>query len=324
MAFHNETPRVTKYRELCASIEAPRNPLVSIIIPVFNRPKELASALRSVSAQTFSDWEVIVVDDASTDASSEIAFQVGPRGKVRVIRHEKNEGPSEARNSGISAARGRYVSFLDSDDSWHPEKLRKQVEMVEADSDPDMVFCATQTVVYRDGRRVRVSPMRPPLVGEPWSEFLYVNGGSAQTNSFFVSRELASKIGFRPPHEDHLFFLTAGAMGARYRLVAEPLSNWNDDTRADRLSLDESLERSRIFLNDARAMMTERARLAFEVRHLGPLLLKDNPLQTIKLFKRAVIEGAVLRRHLLGVCTRCLFPPPAVAVLRRIFPESAN
>jgi glycosyltransferase involved in cell wall biosynthesis len=324
MSFLNEAFTVASYRELCATDLRTAKPLVSVIIPVFNRPKELASALRSVSAQTFSDWEVIVVDDASSDASSEVAFQVGPAGKVRVIRHEKNEGPSTARNSGISAARGRYVSFLDSDDSWHPEKLRKQVEMVEAEPDPDMVFCATQTVVYRDGRRVRVAPKREPLAGEPWSEFLYVNGGSAQTNSFLLSRELAMKIGFQPPHEDHLFFLTAGALGARYRLVAEPLSNWNDDRRADRLSLDESLKRSRTYLNDARGMMTERARLAFEVRHLGPMLLKDSPIQTIKLFNRAVIEGAVLRRHLLGVCTRCLFPPPAVAVLRRIFPESAN
>jgi hypothetical protein len=151
-----------------------------------------------------------------------------------------------------------------------------------------------------------------------------VNGGSAQTNSFFLSRDLARKIGFRPPHEDHLFFLTAEALGARYRLVAEPLSNWNDDSRPDRLSLDENLERSRIYLNDARGMMTERARLAFEVRHLGPLLLRDSPLQTLKLFKRAVGEGAVLRRHLVAVCTRCVFPQPAVAILRRIFSESAG
>src|ERR1700722_1458117 len=129
MAPNSEISMVAKYRELCPSDQLPRSPLVSIIIPVFNRPKELAAALRSVSAQTFSNREVIVVDDASSDASSEVAFQAGPAGKVRVIRHEKNEGPSEARNSGISAARGRYVSFLDSDDSWHPEKLRKQVEM---------------------------------------------------------------------------------------------------------------------------------------------------------------------------------------------------
>ena len=126
-------------------------PLVSVIIPVFNREKALATALRSVADQSFPDWEVIVVDDCSSDNSAEVALRIGQQGKVRVIRHENNLGSSAARNTGILAARGRFVSFLDSDDSWHPEKLRRQVELTQADSNPDMVFCVTQTYVFRGG-----------------------------------------------------------------------------------------------------------------------------------------------------------------------------
>jgi hypothetical protein len=324
MEFNIDTPATSTYTELLGSDRPQGRPLVSVIIPVFNRPKMLAAALRSVIAQTFSDWEVIVVDDGSSDESAEAALRFGQTGKVRVIRHERNQGPSAARNSGVLAARGRFVSFLDSDDSWHPEKLRRQVELVEADSDPSMVFCATQTVIFREGRRVGVSPVRAPHVGEPWSEFLYVNGGSAQTNSFFVSRDLAMKVGFRPPHEDHLFFLKSEALGARYLLVAEPLSNWNDDLRDDRLSHRADLEQSRIYLKEADGLMTEKAKLAFEVRHLGPLLLRSSPVQAMKLFRRALKEGAVLHSHLLAVCTRCVFPPPAVAILRRMFSTSAG
>jgi glycosyltransferase involved in cell wall biosynthesis len=309
------------YTELSRSYLLQRRPLVSVIMPVFNRAKSLAVALRSVAEQTFLDWEVIVVDDGSSDESAEVALQGGQPGKVRVIRHERNLGSSAARNSGMLAARGRYVSFLDSDDSWHPEKLSRQVESVEADSNPNTVFCATQTLILREGKRVRVLPERAPFPGEPWSEFLYVSGGFAQTNSFFLSRDLAMKVGFRSgvqPHEDHFFFLESGAHGARYRLIAEPLSNWNDDSRADRISLVAHSERGRRYLDEAGGLITKKARLAYEFRHLGPLLFRKNPLQAIRLFRRASADGAVLHRHLVAVLARCVLPPQAVAILRQM------
>jgi glycosyltransferase involved in cell wall biosynthesis len=284
-------------------------------------------ALRSLAEQTFTDWEAVVVDDGSSDESSEVALRVGQPGKVRVVRHERNQGPSAARNSGILAARGRYVSFLDSDDSWHPDKLSRQLELVEADSNPNMVFCVTQTRVLGGGGRVRVLPKRAPFPDEPWSEFLYVNGGFAQTNSFLVSRDLAMKVGFRASvlqHEDHLFFLESGALGARYRLIAEPLSNWNNDPRTDRMGLEAHFQRSRRYLDEAGALITEKARLAFEVRYLGPRLFKDSPLGAIRLFRRASATGAVLRRHLVAVWLRCLLPVPVVTVLRRLLYSVAN
>ncbi len=146
------------------------------------------------------------MDDCSSDNSAKVALQAGKSDKVRLIRHEKNLGSSAARNTGIAAARGRYVSCLDSDDSWHPQKLSRQVALVEADPNPDMVFCATQTIVYREGSWCGVLPRRAPLPGEPWSEFLYLNGGFAQTNSFFLSRELAMRAASTVAKT--IFFLT--------------------------------------------------------------------------------------------------------------------
>jgi glycosyltransferase involved in cell wall biosynthesis len=295
-------------------------PLVTVIIPVFNRADSLALALRSVAGQTFTDWEAVVVDDGSSDESAEVALRECQPGKVRVIRHEKNLGTSAARNSGILAARGRYIAFLDSDDSWHPEKVRRQVELVEADAEPRTVFCLTQAQVFRAGRRLRVMPKRAPLPGEPWSEYLYVNDGFAQTSTFFLSRELAMKAGFREgltTHEDHLFFLVAGDCGARCRLIAEPLSNWNDDARADRLSFVAHVEPARRFLEEAGGLLTEKARLGFEVRHLGPLLFRENPVEAAKLFRLALTKRAVRRHQLLSVWARSVFPAPAIAVLRR-------
>ena len=146
-------------------------PLVSVIIPVLNRAKSLAVALRSLAEQTFPDWEAVVVDDGSSDESAEVALRAGPPGKVRLVRHQRNQGPSAARNSGILAARGRYVSFLDSDDSWHPEKLSRQLELVQADSNPNMVFCVTQTRILGRERGDAYCRSEPPFPTNPGPSF---------------------------------------------------------------------------------------------------------------------------------------------------------
>src|SRR4029079_2498347 len=100
------------------------NPLVSVIVPVYNGERYLREALESVFAQTYRAIEVIVVDDGSPDDSGTIG-QSFP--EVRYI-HQTNQGVAAARNNGIEAARGEFFAFLDQDDLWVPEKLNVQVE----------------------------------------------------------------------------------------------------------------------------------------------------------------------------------------------------
>jgi glycosyltransferase involved in cell wall biosynthesis len=103
-------------------------PTVSVIIPTYNRGHMVGRAIRSVLSQTFEDLELIIVDDGSRDKTDEVVDRFrDPR--IRYIRHHTNRGAQAARNTGIDAARGDYVSFLDSDDEWLPEKLRRQVEV---------------------------------------------------------------------------------------------------------------------------------------------------------------------------------------------------
>jgi glycosyltransferase involved in cell wall biosynthesis len=101
-----------------------QQPLVSVIIPVYNGARFLRAAVESVFAQTYRPFEVIVVDDGSADDSGDIA-QSFP--DVRYMRQE-NQGVAAARNNGIEAARGEFFAFLDQDDLWAPEKLRLQIE----------------------------------------------------------------------------------------------------------------------------------------------------------------------------------------------------
>lgn len=120
------------------------SPLVSVIIPVYNGGRFLRAALESVFAQTYRDFEVIVVDDGSADESGVIA-QSFP--EVHYI-HQTNQGVAAARNHGIEAARGEFYAFLDQDDLWTPEKLKLQVEFLL--SHPEIGYTLTQQKYFRD------------------------------------------------------------------------------------------------------------------------------------------------------------------------------
>lgn len=106
--------------------------VISVIIPVYNGERYLAEAIKSVLGQTLPAAEVIVVDDGSTDGSVEIARRFSP--SVRYFR-QINQGPATARNVGVNAAQGQMLAFLDADDLWLPEKLAKQVPMLQQQSD---------------------------------------------------------------------------------------------------------------------------------------------------------------------------------------------
>jgi glycosyltransferase involved in cell wall biosynthesis len=125
------------------------NPTVSIIIPTYNRAGMLTEAIDSVLAQDFTDFELIVVDDGSTDDTPQILKAYGA--KIRVMR-QHNQGVSAARNRGITAASGRFIAFLDSDDLWQPGKLTSQIEFLQ--NTPDALICQTEEIWIRNGLRV--------------------------------------------------------------------------------------------------------------------------------------------------------------------------
>ena len=105
-------------------------PTVSVVIPTHNRAHLIGWTIQSVLNQTYQDFEIIVVDDASSDNTEEIVSNIKDD-RIRYIRHEKNKGAPAARNTGIKAAKGEYIAFQDSDDEWLPQKLEKQMKVFE-------------------------------------------------------------------------------------------------------------------------------------------------------------------------------------------------
>jgi len=122
-----------------------KSPLLSVIIPTYNRARFIAEAIDSVLAQTYTNFELIVVDDGSTDNTRQVLQPYMNR--IRYIFQE-NAGCSTARNTGLKEAKGEWIAYLDSDDIWMPEKLQTQVEDV--CSFPDVCAHSINTLIYRD------------------------------------------------------------------------------------------------------------------------------------------------------------------------------
>jgi teichuronic acid biosynthesis glycosyltransferase TuaG len=110
-------------------------PLVSIIVPVYNASRFIEETIQTVLDQTYTNWELILVDDCSTDGSIKLIKPYLKDKRISLLKNKVNSGAAISRNKGIDAAKGRYIAFLDADDLWHPEKLNKQVAfMQEKDS----------------------------------------------------------------------------------------------------------------------------------------------------------------------------------------------
>ncbi|WP_424934653.1 glycosyltransferase family 2 protein [Amaricoccus macauensis] len=125
------------------------HPVVSVITPVWNAERTLEETVRSVRTQSFTDWELLLIDDGSNDGSRALAEELArddPR--LRLLGWEENRGAAAARNAGIAAARGRFVAFLDADDLWRPEKLDVQLEYI-ARTGATFVFSAYQRMDER-------------------------------------------------------------------------------------------------------------------------------------------------------------------------------
>ena len=134
---------------------------VSVIIPTYNRAALVKEAVASVLAQTWREFELIVVDDGSTDDTPEALAPYASR--IRLLRRENRGGVSAARNAGMAAARGEWLAFLDSDDLWLPEKLARQMAYLAAH--PDAAWCQTEETWVRRGVRLKQPPTHRKIGG---------------------------------------------------------------------------------------------------------------------------------------------------------------
>ncbi len=141
-------------------------PLVSVIIPVFNRKKLLVRAIESVLKQSFKDFELFVVDDGSDDGTQDLPIL--KESKITFIRLKENRGVSKARNIGVKKSSGEWIAFLDSDDEWFTKKLEKQIEWCR--ENPQFEIMQTKEIWIRNGRQVN-----PPMTHKKYQGDLFAS-----------------------------------------------------------------------------------------------------------------------------------------------------
>ena len=161
---------------------------ISVIIPTYNYAKYLPRAIDSVLAQTYKDFEIIVVDDGSTDHTKEVLMPYVD--KIRYI-YQPNQGISAARNRGLKESQGRWIAFLDADDSWIPEKLALQIDIPA--KDPLVKLIYGKVILFReDGTVVENYPTRDP--GRNAQE-LAERLGYLPTSTIMASKDIIMKVG---------------------------------------------------------------------------------------------------------------------------------
>lgn len=227
---------------------------VSVIIPTYNREKTILRALQSVLDQTYTNLEVLIIDDDSTDSTAEIVNSISDE-RVKYIVLEKNGGPSNARNIGAQMASGEWIAFQDSDDCWHKDKL--EVQMVYAKEHPEfsMVYCMynmnlederTITVPSEPLPKVMEGDMLATLlvrnvIGAPTtllkrSDFLSVGGYDTSYNAledweFALRFAITHKIGFVPKALMECFMLNDGVSsnaGAYYEARCKMIGQYKE------------------------------------------------------------------------------------------------
>ncbi len=166
---------------------------VSVIIPTYNREKTIFRAVQSVLEQTYTNLEVLVIDDGSTDGTAAIVNGIKDD-RVKYVALEQNGGPSKARNVGVEMAEGEWIAFQDSDDCWHKNKLESQIEYVEDNPQYSLVYCMSMTW-FQNGKTIVVPPSPLPDVMEGKMLHTLLQRNVIDTPTMFIKRECFLNVG---------------------------------------------------------------------------------------------------------------------------------
>ncbi len=229
------------------------SPFFSVVIPTFNRAERLRSTLKSVLDQTFPDFEVLVMDDGSTD-HTRAAVETLSDERVRYSWAENSGGPATPRNRGIDEAGAQWICFLDADDSWYPQKLEETRKAIESDPSCDAI-CNDEYVVFsREGRRARLShgPYEPDFY-----RAMLESGNRCSTSAMSVRKAFLDKHDLRFNTaadyvivEDYDLWLRMAMAGARFRFSGHVLGEYLIEEDNISLDTEKSLHNLEVLLRD--------------------------------------------------------------------------
>jgi glycosyltransferase involved in cell wall biosynthesis len=293
-------------------------PLISAIIPTYNRADFIAHTIRSVLKQSYRNIEIVVVDDASIDNTDDIVKNItDPR--IIYIRHDKNCGPSAARNTGVRIAKGRFVAFLDSDDEWFPQKIESQLAAIKQQAHPDNVVCYTQVIVSTN-KRTYLLPTRGKYENEPIGDYV-CGDGFISTCSIMLPHDLALNTPFPvnlKHYEDWDFLLRLEEKGVYWLYLDKTLTTWNNLHREDRLSL--SPDDGTDWLIEHKKYLTKKAQTAFSIKAIvRPLIqTREKKLYALRILFRGFLANEVSFPKFIKLSLKIIFPPVLLKQLKAL------
>ncbi|MBE6638187.1 MAG: glycosyltransferase family 2 protein [Ruminococcaceae bacterium] len=207
------------------------NAMISIIMPAYNAERYIEEAIRSVIDQTYTHWELLIIDDCSDDNTYAIAMEyAGKDSRISVYKNDKNMGVAATRNRGFDLCSGDYVALLDSDDVWETEKLKKQFEKLLKDK-ADIVYCS-YSIVNGNGEKIKADYIVPEQTD--FESMLKENVIGCST--VILSRDIADKYRFKTEyfHEDYVLWLDLLRDGYKAAGCAKSLVKWRyfEDSRS--------------------------------------------------------------------------------------------
>lgn len=283
-------------------------PLFSVVIPLYNRREAIVRAIESVQRQTFQDFEIVVVDDGSSDSPEEVITGLDDS-RVRLIRQD-NAGAAAARNTGIDEARGNYIAFLDSDDTFLPHHLESALAYLT----PNPTACTYTQVVVERGNGVRyLKPRRGPLPNEHISDYLLRSKGFVPTITLVVPRDLARSVRYDPAvryGQDTDFALRLVSAGAQLKMLDRPSAVWADLDVAGRVSANIRPEERLAWLARVMPLITRRAYWSHKGRTVAKAFARQGQwAQALKLYALALANGAYRPRVAVITLLQILLSP---------------
>lgn len=238
----------------------------SIVIPAYNASESITTTLDCVAAQTYRNFEVIIIDDKSNDAEALAALVQGERYRdleINLVLSQEKLNGAGARNKGIDLATGDFISFLDADDEWRADKLMeavKKIQELEAQGRSRYVIFS-QVNIIQDGSFLKVMPMQPVAKQETVAEYLFGCYGFIQTSTIVLKREYAAEIKFDTRykrHQDYDFCIRADRLGFDFVMIEQPLTNYHLITTYGSKHKGESVDYSHFWLDSMKPHLTQR------------------------------------------------------------------
>lgn len=282
------------------------SPTFSVVIPVYNRAHLLELALSSVLAQSFQDFEIVVVDDGSKDNPEKVVDAIANT-RIRIIRQE-NRGGGAARNAGIDLASGRYIAFLDSDDQFLPHHLSTMKAVL---CRGDGIAAYARMSVDRGNGTIMLRPPRAIKPNEHMADYLLRERGFVPTITLVVDAATARRVRYNPNlpfAQDTDFAIRLYLDGCRFVMAEEPGAICEDVADPTRISLGRKGAKLVDWLEEMRPKIPARAYYGCRGWTIAKGIAQSEPLRALGLYLNALLRGCYRPRLAIIVFVQVFLP----------------